>query len=550
MSVANPSRVQATFCATLVDEWIRAGLQDVVICPGSRSTPLVLAIAAREEITCHVRIDERSAAFYALGRALATRRPVAIVVTSGTAAAELHAAVAEADLSGVPLVVVTADRPPELHDVGAPQTMNQAGLFGRSVRAFIEPGVAREDAAASWRPMAARAWRVARGLDENGAGPVHLNLAFIEPLVAEPLPTPPARDDGEMWTFAPDVPQARSAIDIAGSKVLCVVGSGVSAQLVMELWGLDWVVIGDATAPHTLPYADPMLRSDRDATRFRPDVVVRIGGLPASKVLASRLREWGARVIAYTGAGFVADPDGLISDRLPGLPDSRSPQLRGDSAFVSDWAGASRRIGEELAKIDAGSFDEISVARTVVEATVTHGVPLTIGSSMPIRDVEWWSPSRVKPVYANRGVNGIDGVVSTALGVASGQSALALIGDVTFLHDVSALVDGAAPDTSLVLVVVDNRGGGIFNFLPQASALPTDRFDALYATVRTHDIAAVAQSFGHHAEHVASGAALRAAIAAGLDRAGLSVIVADVPSRQANVARHETMVAAVETWLS
>jgi len=542
------STVQATFCATLVDEWIRAGLLDVVICPGSRSTPLALAFARRSEVRAHVRIDERSAAFYALGRALVTRRPVAILVTSGTAAAELHAAVAEADLSRVPLLVLTADRPPELRGVGAPQTMEQAGLYGSMVRAFVEPGVARDDARGSWRPLASRVWRAARGLDDTPAGPVHLNLAFIEPLVAEPEEIPPPRSDGDPWVFAPVVPPLRSAFEANDAKVLCVVGAGVSSAVVQELWSLQWAVIGDATVPHTLPYADPLLRDDERAAALRPDIVVRIGGAPASKILGQRLREWAPRAVGFTGAGFLSDPDGILTDRLPGLPDVRATQMRGSMDFVQRWATASRVVGERLADALGDGLTEVSVARTAVEVGVSASVPLVVGSSMPIRDVEWWAPSRVAPVFANRGVNGIDGVVSTVLGVAVGGHAIGLVGDVTFLHDVSALVDGV--DGSVVLIVVDNDGGGIFNFLPQAEALGHEQFEELFATARHHDLVRVASAFSHHAERVTTVSALTSAINEGLARPGLSVVVASVPARADNVALHASLNKQVGEWVT
>lgn len=541
MSVANVSQVQATFCATLVDEWIRAGLRDVVVCPGSRSTPLTMAMHARGELQLHIRIDERSAAFFALGRALASERPVAIVVTSGTAAAEVHAAVAEADLSAVPLLVLTADRPPHLHGVGAPQTIEQRSLFGAKVRAFVEPGVARDEHRKTWRPLAARIWRTARGLDGVAPGPVHVNLAFDEPLMATPGPLPEGRADGELWTFAPATPAVRSALAIAGQRVLCIVGAGVRAPLVQELWSAGWAIIGDATAPHTLPYADPLLRSDAWAKELQPDVVVRIGGLVSSKVVNQRLVDWQVRVIAFTGAGPVADPDGVITDRLPGLPDVHAAQLRGDNDYVQLWARASRDVGERLGEVDHGPLSEITLARAVVEASVSHGVALVLGSSMPIRDVEWWAPSRATPVYANRGANGIDGVVSTMLGVASGQQALGLVGDVTFLHDVSALVDGGTAETSAVLVVVDNAGGGIFNFLPPAVELPKADFEALFATPRPHDLVAIAQAFSHHAERVSTVEGLRQAITEGLHRRGVSVIVAQVPEREQNVLLHAAL---------
>ena len=197
-SVPSPSVAQSTLAATLFDEWVRAGLTDVVLCPGSRSTPLSLAAARAPGVAVHVRLDERSAGFFALGRALATARPVVIVVTSGTAAAELHAAVAEADLARVPLIVVTADRPPELHGVGAAQTIDQRHLYGAMARRFEEPGVARAEASATWRPLASRLWNCAAGAT-GPAGPVHLNLAFVEPLIAAPGELPAPRANGAPW---------------------------------------------------------------------------------------------------------------------------------------------------------------------------------------------------------------------------------------------------------------------------------------------------------------------------------------------------------------
>ena len=230
-SVPSPSAVQASFAATLCDEWHRDGLRDVVISPGSRSTPLVLALARHGGFDTHVRLDERSAAFFALGRALVSRRPVAVVVTSGTAAAEVHAAVAEADQAGVPLLVLTADRPPELHHVGAPQTMAQRHLYGAQVRRYEEPGVARWDARDSWRALASRVYASAPGADGR-PGPVHVNLAFVEPLVSASAELAPPRGDGAWRTYDPRVP-ARSRLEAAeGSRVLCVVGAGVGVEVV------------------------------------------------------------------------------------------------------------------------------------------------------------------------------------------------------------------------------------------------------------------------------------------------------------------------------
>ena len=546
--------MQATFAATLVDEWVRAGLREVVMCPGSRSTPLVLACSARDDVTLHVRLDERSAGFFALGRALAGGRPVAVVVTSGTAAAELHAAVAEADLAGVALLVVTADRPPELRGVGAPQTIIQRDLFASMVRRFEEPGVARWEASGTWRPLASRLWRAASGDVTSGSpGPVHLNAAFVEPLVATARPTPPGRAHNNPWRQSTPAPPVRAALQVGGARVLAVVGHGVAREVVERCWALDWVPVGDATTPATLPYVDALLRGDDFAQRARPTLVVRLGGLAASKVLQERLREWGVRTVALSGAGEVADPDGLVSEVVAGLPDAEDATLRGDARYAQWWRGASERVEQWASeRIDAGGLSEPAVARVVVAASTHHDVALVVGSSMPVRDVEWWAPARHAATYANRGVNGIDGVVSTMLGVGAGQRVLGLVGDLTALHDVSALVDGVGgADSCAVLVVVDNHGGGIFSFLAPARELAPERFERLFATPRGHDLVAVARAFGHGGERIATADGLRAAIDAGLTRPGLSVLVVDVPSREENVTLHDALVdevAALGEW--
>jgi 2-succinyl-5-enolpyruvyl-6-hydroxy-3-cyclohexene-1-carboxylate synthase len=531
--------VQATYAATLFDEWCRLGLRDVVICPGSRSTPLALAGASRDELAVHVRLDERSAGFFALGRALVTRRPVAIVVTSGTAAAELHAVVAEADLANVALLVLTADRPDELHGVGAPQTIEQDHLYGGMVRRFEDPGVAAAADASSWRPLARRLWSYAQGLD-GSRGPVHLNAAFREPLVGEvgPLPVPIEEPLAEARVAG----VAQWAVD--GQRVLCVVGPGVDPETVAHAVALDWVVIGDATARETLSYFDPLLRIEEFVASAKPELVVRLGGLPASKVLGEQLKSWRVPTVALDGAGKVADPDRLVGDTVAGLPHRDARGLRGDATYAQLWRDASKRVGEWLraSEEDATTLDEPGLARALVQASGELRVALVVGSSMPVRDVEWFASPRRSPTFANRGANGIDGVVSTVLGVAAGAKALGLVGDLTMLHDVSALVEGLGESGgSCVLVVADNRGGGIFSFLPQATALPAERFEQLFATPRPLNLAAIAEAFGHASVTVTNYVELRAVIETGLDRPGVTVVVANVPSRDENVRRHREL---------
>jgi len=524
--------VQATFAATLFDEWSHWGLGDVVLCPGSRSTPLALAAAANPNLTLHVRIDERSAGFFALGRALATHTPVVVVVTSGTAAAELHACVAEADLARVPLIVITADRPPELQGVGAPQTINQRHLFGTMVRDFLDAGVPELTGRDQWRGHAQRLWQ--RSL----TGPVHLNTPFREPLHARagelPAPIAPLQEETE---------HAHPPLGLEGQRVLCVVGAGVTKDIVAVCTQRNWVVVGDATTPNTVAYTDPLLRSEHFAAVMKPDVVVRMGGLPASKILGSRLREWQVRTIGLEFTGAIADPDQIITETHPGVPDDPFVEV-GDREYSDGWRNASRVVGEHLA--DREGWDEVALARALTAYANNHHLPLVISSSMPVRDIEWWAPARTAPTFSNRGANGIDGVVSTVLGVASQGRALGLVGDVAFLHDVSALVEGLGEaGGSCALVVADNGGGGIFSFLPQATNLPESTFETLFATPRHHDLARIAESFGHRAQLVHSHEELVSALARAVASPGLSVIVAPMPTRTENVVLHEQLNAVV-----
>ena len=541
-SVPSLADRQATYAATLIDEWIRWGLTDVVIGPGSRSTPLALAAASRSELRLHVRIDERSAAFFALGRALSRGHATLMLVTSGTAAAELHAAVAEADAAGVPLLVATADRPPELHGVGAPQTMDQHNLFGKKVRAFVEPGVPAEGDESLWRLLAATAWRSARG-GTGRPGPVHLNLAFAEPLVGTPAPLHPA--PGERPSDATE--RLPLDLDVRDQRVLFVVGPGVDAETVAAAQARHWVTLGDATARGTTPYFDALLRDDTTAHDLRPDLVIRAGGLPASKVLGERLRSWDVEVIGLSDYAFLADPDRIISRRLPGTPVGGGPSLEASDQYAANWLTRSAQVEDLLRnEVDHGSWSEIAVTRRVVQSATARGATLVVGSSMPVRNVEWWTPPRAGRVFANRGVNGIDGVTSTFLGVAADGDTIGLVGDVTFLHDVSALVEGVGPSGSpATLVVLDNNGGGIFSFLAQAELVESGAFEQLFGTPRDHDLVAVAAAFGHSAERVSTSHDLDRALDAAAQRSGLSVIVVDVPPRADHVAEHRRLHALV-----
>lgn len=535
MSVPSPSDVQATYADTLVDEWIRLGVRDAVVCPGSRSTPMALALAARSELSLHVRLDERGAGFFAIGRALVSHRPVVIVVTSGTAAAELHASVAEADQAFVPLIVVTADRPPELHGIGAPQTMPQRNLFGPMVRICLDPGVPRFEMVDSWRPLA-RAL-VAAALGSKGrVGPAHLNAAFTEPLVGNSVALPAPSDDLDVAREPQPV-----VVPVSGGRVLAVVGAGLPAGTLERAKELNWVVVGDATSQGAIPFADGLLRHEGFAAAVRPDLVVRIGGIPASKTLHQRLREWGVPVIGVDLGHPVSDPDQIVGTTYVGTELSDVDQARGAAGYRELWHRAADRATENFRGLSfaTGLLTEAAIARTVVAHTNATGRHLVIGSSMPFREVEWFAPSRSSRVFSNRGVNGIDGVVSTAFGVGADEGAVALVGDLTFLHDASALVD--APESSTAIVVVANNGGHIFDFLPQSTQVDEERFRRLFTTPRRAQPAEVAAGFGLRARVVTTVGELDAALVESARYNAVTVIEARPSAPVSNVEFHGWM---------
>jgi 2-succinyl-5-enolpyruvyl-6-hydroxy-3-cyclohexene-1-carboxylate synthase len=538
------ANVQATFCATLVDEWIRCGLTHAVVAPGSRSTPLALALAT-SAIELVVHHDERSAAFTALGLGLSSGRPAVLLCTSGTAAAELHPAVIEASLSRVPMLVCTADRPPELQSVGAPQTIDQTHLFGRAPRWFAEPGVADEATAASWRSLAARAVAEATG---SRPGPVHLNLAFREPLVGEAGPLPAARAEGG-WHRTSSSPGVPVTVVPAGRGVLVAGGAIADPAGVADLSArLGWPVLADPRSGCRVPGAiaafDALLRVPAFAGANRPDVVVRLGEPPASKVLNG----WLAQVpqqMAVEATGTWFDPERTAAELVTAEPGAWCRSATGSPA-PSDWlatwqaadAAAQQVYDERLAELS-----EPAVARAVFAAA--RGT-IVVASSMPVRDLEWYAGHRRDVrVLANRGANGIDGVVSTGVGVAlAGGAVTVLVGDVAFLHDSNALLGLADRGVDLCVVVVDNRGGGIFSFLPQAQLLAPARFEQLFGTPHSVDLVGLGRAHGVTAAEASSLDDLRAVLAGSGPR--LVVVRTD---RATNVTLHDALNQAVAAAL-
>ena len=558
--------VQATFCATLVDQWVRMGMRQAVIAPGSRSTPMALALAGRDDLQVQVVHDERSAAFIALGIGLATGVPAALLCTSGTAATHFHAAVVEADLSGVPMLVLTADRPPELQGIGAPQTIDQTELYGGVVRRFSDPGVAAVDDADSWRDLAEDWWMCAVGADP---GPVHVNLPFREPLVGVAFELPGVGDattgvavdantgvaveDSDGWfMMRPEVAELATMID--QQRGVIIAGGGVDdAHAVGAIAeALQWPVLADPRSgcrhlPQAVSCFDSLLRHAEFAAAHAPTVVLHLGEPPASKVLGQWLQASGATHVQVHSQQRTIDPLGIVTERVYGQPSTvcneLTPRVKGatGTVWLARWQDAERRGQAVLDSVLATApvLTEPGVAR-VLSAVDAR---LVVSSSMPIRDVEWFGHPGVRTVvHSNRGANGIDGVIATGIGVAfaTGSPTVIYIGDVAFCHDQSSLTALAARKLPLTIVVTDNDGGGIFSFLPQATTLPGERFEQLFGTPHGTDIVALAGAHGLGSCSVSSIAELVAALA------DPSVTVVREPSdRAANVALHDRLNAAV-----
>ncbi|MFD2090121.1 2-succinyl-5-enolpyruvyl-6-hydroxy-3-cyclohexene-1-carboxylic-acid synthase [Blastococcus deserti] len=547
------------FARVLVDELLRGGVTDAVLAPGSRSAPVALALASAERagrLRLHVRIDERTAAFLALGLAKASSRPVPVLTTSGTAAAHLHAAVLEADASGVPLLALTADRPPELRATGANQTIEQAGLYGGAVRWAADVGVpeAGRDEAQNryWRSLVAKALLTARGVLSADPGPVHLNLALREPLLPDDeeadLSGPWAgRADGAPWTDSGNTGVVQP-MDTGPARTLVVVGdvppgSGAAAATLATDEG--WPVTAEPSSGAwgaSVRGGALLLGSPGWLAGHRPERVLVVGRPTLSRPVSALLADPGVRVETVAAGPRWADA-GRSTSRVGGPPFTPTPMPGGAAVPASSWWEA----WQEAAVLVGRAVDEVldaapgltaaRMARDVV-AALPAGALLVLGSSTPVRDVDRLAVPRPDlTVLANRGVAGIDGTVSTAVGaaLAHGGPAFALMGDLTFLHDLTGLLLGEGePAPDLTVVVPDNDGGGIFAQLEPGEDRHARDYRRVFGTPHGRDLVAIAGALGWGATTVTSAADLAGALALG----GPRVVVVRTDQRaEAELAR-------------
>ena len=597
VSIKSQDQVNPTYAYTgaFVDELQRAGVRNVVICPGSRSTPLAIAFAAQPAIRTWIHVDERSAAYFGLGMAKQSHQPVALLCTSGTAAANFLPAIVEAKLTHVPLLVLTADRPPELRDNGAPQSIDQNRLYGTYVKWFVEVALA-EATNAALRYIRTIAVRAVALTQANPAGPVHLNLPYREPLTPEPIPDQPlpqvTQRDLVAWqgrsNNAPYVevrnalPDAPTATTIAymmdlvhrARRGLIIVGPNDDPPLAEPLARLaqhlgypiladplSQLRYGDHDQSMVISSYDAFLRIDSFIESAQPELVLRFGAMPTSKPVLLYLKRYASCPLAVinghggweepthlASALIHADPTALCKGLLnaleqPGENGEKQPSI--SQEWITMWQDADR-VTRQTIHAAIQDFNEFFEGRVFTELAnlVLDGITLYAGNSMPVRDLDtfFWSTRERIRIMGNRGANGIDGVVSSALGASAGagqnRPTILVLGDLSFFHDLNGLLAARLHGLNLTIVLINNDGGGIFSFLPQA-AYP-EHFEQLFGTPTGLDFRLAVQMYGGQYQKVESWEQFRELVGRGLNTGGLHVI--EVPTERAsNVKMHRQL---------
>jgi len=583
------------YASAFVDELQRAGLRNVVICPGSRSTPLAIAFAAQQAFRSWIHVDERSAAYFGLGMAKQLHQPVALLCTSGTAAANFLPAVVEAKLTHVPLLILTADRPHELRDNGAPQSIDQNRLYGTYVKWFVEVALP-EATNAALRYIRTIAVRAAALTQAIPAGPVHLNLPFREPLTPEPIPDQPlpqvTQRDLVAWqgrsSNAPYVevrtalPGALTATTIAymmdllhrTRRGLIIVGPNDDPPLTEPLARLaqhlgypiladplSQLRCGDHDQSMVISSYDAFLRIDSFIENAQPELVLRFGAMPTSKPVLLYLKRYASCPLAVIdGHGGWEEPTQLASELIHADPialcqgllnileqpaENGEKQPSTSQEWITMWQDADR-VTRQTIQAAIQDFNEFFEGRVFTELAnlVLDGITLYAGNSMPVRDLDtffWPTRERIR-MMGNRGASGIDGVVSSALGASAGagqnRPTILVLGDLSFFHDLNGLLAARLHGLNLTIVLINNDGGGIFSFLPQA-AYP-EHFEQLFGTPTGLDFRLAVQMYGGQYQRVESWEQFRKGVRRGLDTGGLHVI--EVPTERAsNVKMHRQL---------
>ncbi len=542
------------------------GIRNVVVCPGSRSTPLALALSEKDGIRIWVLYDERSAAFFALGIGRSSSAPVALVSTSGTATSNFLPAVVEAKLSRIPMVVITADRPAELRDFGGPQTIDQIRIYGTHVKWFQDMPIAA-DLPSLFRYsllVGVRASYIARSCP---AGPVHINFSFRDHLLPETPLQAVASNDPERVLVAgvvgyPVRADAETAVKEIknGSRGIIVIGPGEHNGLRDDLSELatvlGWPILADSLS--NLRHHDPpfgLVRSYEFLLRNRvfkesnlPQWIIRLGAVPTSKELNAFCE--GAKTIILDDGGDWRDPNLSISRVIYGdLKTSLSiitaamKGFRKPPEWLNAWLSADRGA---LERVDSfmKTMDEPFEGKLFYHLSeiLTPSFPLSVivGNSMPVRDLDTFFLNASKNIHlvANRGANGIDGLVSTAMGISAVEGdVLLILGDVSFYHDMNGLLASKLHRLNATIIIVNNNGGGIFSFLPQHD-LPVYLFESLFGMAHALDFSGVKTIYGGEFHRVTSWQAFDKALSVALKANGLRIIEFLAPDRDRNLLLH------------
>ncbi len=575
------------YVGAFVDELQRAGVRNVVICPGSRSTPLAMAFAAQAGIRIWMHVDERSAAYFGLGMAKQLRQPVALLCTSGTAAANFMPAIVEAKLTHVPLLILTADRPHELRDNGAPQSIDQNRLYGTYVKWFVEVALpeATNVALRYIRTIAARAAASAQAIP---AGPVHLNFPFREPLTPEPIPGPSlppvAQRDHVAWQGRPnnapyvevrEVPLGTPTATTIGylmdmvlgvRRGLIIIGPNDDPALVEPVVRLarhlgypiladplSQLRCGDHDQVMVLSSYDAFLRIDSFIESAQPELILRFGAMPISKPLLLYLKRYAScPLVIIDGHGGWEEPTQLASELIHANPAAlcqslltaldqhdKSEEIESSVSqeWLTTWQDADKVTRQTLQNV-IQDFNELFEGRVFTELgrLLPDGTTLYAGNSMPVRDLDtffWCSENRIR-IMGNRGASGIDGVVSSALGASAGagqnEPTVLVLGDLSFFHDLNGLLAARLYQLNLTVVLINNDGGGIFSFLPQG-AYP-EHFEQLFGTPTGLDFRLAVQMYGGQFQKVDTWEQFRKTVSRGLNTGGLHVI--EVPTERTN----------------
>ncbi|WP_353947783.1 2-succinyl-5-enolpyruvyl-6-hydroxy-3-cyclohexene-1-carboxylic-acid synthase [Sporolactobacillus sp. Y61] len=570
------AKIMTAYLRSVIHSCIKNGISDVVISPGSRSTPLALLFAEYREIHMYLDIDERSAAFLALGMAKARRRPVALLCTSGTATANYYPAIIEAYYARVPLVVLTADRPHELQDAGAPQTIDQVNMYGSHVKRFDEIEIPEQDLSLldHTRRLCTRAIATAM---RRPRGPVHLNVPLRQPLLpargslkdfqaedrtVHVSPGEPVLPEHELNDYVQLIGRAKRGVIICGeveSTGFRKAISSFSERLGFPILAdpLSQLRCGAPLVRHVVDCYDTFLRDEKAASALCPDLIIRFGAVPVSKGLKLWLKRQEAACLVIDSGQRWRDPDQLATHMIycdeTWFCSALSNRLDGkeDTNWLKHWEAineTAKFVNSEYMQDD--SLTEMNVFARLLNRLVPSGASLFSGNSMPIRELDTFlfTSDRDVRLFANRGANGIDGVVSTAVGVSLVlKRTVLLIGDLSFFHDMNGLLAAKQNKADLTIILINNDGGGIFSFLPQATR--PEYFERLFGTPHGMDFAHAAHLYGAHYKKASDMPTFEKAFADSMTRKGVTII--EVPAdRSENVRDHQRMHARVHDRLA